>query len=243
MRKNSNQIEIIFKKIQTETETISYSEIIQHLGILSVANNGTIECENYPEYAHYEEYFLWNILCFCLEKEFITIEIPRIRLTLSADSNFPFCIEIILKQKYFKTLNLISLRRSLPLDFWKLCAHFSVQNGQIQWKHSIVLSPQNKAACNYHRLKALGKLAENQDPKPLQLRQLYLWNQELTHLPKEIGALKKIERLEIWNNPIQEIPDSFQQLTQLQNIILSKDQQHLVESIQRYLPKTNIGWV
>ncbi len=119
MTKNSSEIEHIFKKIQIDNPKLSYFEITEHLGKVWVASNGKIECENYPNYSLYEEYFLWSILCFCLEKEFIKMDIPRIRLTLSADSDFPYCIQIIIKMKNFKTLNLIFLRRPLPFDFWK----------------------------------------------------------------------------------------------------------------------------
>ena len=155
----------------------------------------------------------------------------------------PYCIQIIIKMKSFKTLNLIFLRRPLPFDFWKFYTSVSIENGQAQWQYSVVVSPQHEPTCNYHRLKALGKLAEGKDQRLLEIRHLYLWNQELTHLPTELAFIENLERLEIWNNPIQEIPSSFQRLIHLKDIILSKDQQHLVPSIQKYLSQTTIGWV
>ena len=243
MPKTLNKIEILSKKIQKDTLEISYSEITEQLGVISIATNGKISCDLYPDYSHYEEYYLWNILCFCLEKKFITLDIPRIRLELSADSEFPSNIQTIIENNSFKTLNLISLRRSLPFDFWKYCSYFSVHNGQVQWKHSITVSPQMESSLNYHRLKAIGKKAEKQDPDTLQIKQLYLWNQALTQLPSELSCLNGLERLEIWNNPIEKFPSSFQNLQSLSTIILSKDQQHLVPSIQKYLPHTAIGWV
>ena len=81
MTKNSNKIEHIFKKIQIDNIKLSYFEITEHLGKIWVASNGKIECENYPNYSLYEEYFLWNILCFCRKKD-CQMEIPD-RLTLS----------------------------------------------------------------------------------------------------------------------------------------------------------------
>ena len=243
MEKNLSTIETIWEKLQDHSGTIAYAEIQDLIGTISVGNNGRIECTSFPAYAHYEEYYLWEILCLCLKKNILTMDLTRIKLELSGDSDFPYCIHTILRQKSFRTLNLLSLRRSLPLDFWKLCAHYSVQDGQLNWKHVITVSPQNEAILNYHRLKGIGQAARAEQSDILEVRQLYLWNQQLLQLPLELAYLHNLERLEIWNNPIQEIPQSFQQLSNLKDIILSKDQKSLVPAIQKYLPHTTIGWV
>ena len=241
MTLNSNQLEMLWDLLKTSQNIVSYDIIKKIVGEIVISNNGEIS-SSILQHSHYEEFFLWNIFCYCLEQNYTKMNISRIRLRLSADSEFPYCIQLLLKKPCFKSLNLLDLRRAIPLDFWTLCPYFSVKNGQIYWSWTILASQQNLAVCHYSRLKSLGKQAELQDGRTLEIRHLYIWNQSLTHLPAELSKLKNLVRLEIWNNPIQELPASFHQLLNLKTIVLSKNQQVLVPEIKKQLPHTHIGW-
>ena len=241
MPSNSNQLEMLWVLLKTSQNIPNYDTIKKTVGEITISNHGDISSE-VLKHSHYEEFFLWNIFCYCLKKNYIQRRVSRIRLTLSADSEFPYCIQYLLKQPCFKSLNLLSLRRPLPIDFWKICHYFSVKNGQVHWNWTILASQKNVAACHYNRLKSLGKMAKLKDINTSKIRYLYIWNQSLTHLPNELSKLKNLEHLEIWNNPIQEFPASFQELRNLKMIVLSKNQKFLAPQIKKRLPHTQIGW-
>ena len=128
--------------------------------------------------------------------------VRRIKLQLSADSPFPYELGYFLAQPEFRVLSLDTFRGELPLQFWRICGHFTVTEGKARWHYRVLGAPHLISESNAQHLKALCHRAQAEPEIAEHVELLFLWEQGLNRLPSNIGALTALRQIELWNNPL-----------------------------------------
>ena len=132
-----------------------------------------------------------------------------------------------LAQPDFRVLSLDTFRGELPLQFWRICGHFTVTEGKARWHYRVLGAPHLLSESNAQHLKALCHRAQAEPEIAEHVELLFLWEQGLNRLPSNIGALTALRRIELWNNPLPGIPASISQCTALEELVLGEDQRYL----------------